>query len=81
VGTHASDKWVFWKYPYRRLEQEHNPARAGQKLAYVYFEDERADERQPRLLTRDEARPLRSVFEGGQDCKSRFHSSRPVLMN
>jgi hypothetical protein len=32
-------------------------------------------------LTRDEARPLRSVFEGGQDCKSRFHSSRPVLMN
>ena len=26
VGTHAPDKWVFWKYPYRRLEQEHNPA-------------------------------------------------------
>jgi hypothetical protein len=40
---------------------------AGQKLAYVYFEDERADERQPKLLTRDEARPLRRVFEGGQD--------------
>ena len=54
---------------------------AGQKLAYVYFGDERADGRQPKLLTRDKACPLRSVFEGGQDCKSRFHSSRPVLMN
>jgi len=54
---------------------------AGQKLAYVYFEDERADERQPKLLTRDEACPLRSLFEGDQDCKSCFHSSRPVLMN
>ena len=53
----------------------------GQALAYVYFEDERADERQPKLLTPDKACPLRSVFEGGQDCKSRFHSSRPVLMN
>jgi hypothetical protein len=24
VETHAPDKWVFWKYPYRRLER--NPA-------------------------------------------------------
>jgi hypothetical protein len=50
---------------------------SGQALAYVYFEDERADERQPKVLTPDKACPLRSVFEGGQDCKSRFHSSRP----
>jgi len=45
------------------------------------WEDEQADERQPKLLTRDEACPLRSLFEGDQDCKSCFHSSRPVLMN
>jgi hypothetical protein len=37
----------------------------GQKPADVYFEDERADERQPKLLTPDKACPLRSVFEGG----------------
>jgi hypothetical protein len=52
-----------------------------QKLAYVNFEDEPGRRSAAKLLTRDEARPLRSVFEGGQDCKSRFHSNRPVLIN
>jgi hypothetical protein len=42
----------------------------AKQLVYVYFEDERA------LLTPDKACPLRSVFEGGQDCKGRFHSSQ-----
>jgi hypothetical protein len=44
---------------------------AGQKLAYVYFEDEPGRRSAAKLLTKDEARPLRSVFEGGQDWKSR----------
>jgi hypothetical protein len=57
--------------------RDHN----GQQLAYVYFEDEPGRRSVAKLLTKDEARPLRSGFEGGQDCKSRFHSSRPVLMN
>jgi hypothetical protein len=67
----------------RGLSPSNPPARelGCQALAYVYFEDEPGRRSVAKLLTKDEARPLRSGFEGGQDCKSRFHSSRPVLMN
>jgi len=41
------------------IVKDHN----GQKLAYIYFEDERGGAQRPKLLTRDEARrTLRGVF-------------------